>query len=108
MSDKLSTSFYAVLHYNPDSWQKPLTCDRIVKTIDTLPRCAKNQVPILITVRLPKALFQRPELAIEIDVDQDVPRIDIDADVQNEIAERISELVGVGVHLSVELPEDIP
>lgn len=107
MASILETSYYLVVEYRPHEYlnRRKLSVDRIVKRTDSRPACKNNQVPILVTVSLPEALFLRPEISVRIDVDGDAPRIDIDSSTESQIAERIREIIGVGVHVDVAIPE---
>lgn len=82
-----------------------LSIGRLVKRTGALPPCAANEVPIRVDIELPVALFERPELSVAIKVAGDTPRVEIDADTQENLAQRMQEIIGLPVTISVDLPE---
>lgn len=106
----IQTSFYVVLEgFKRSGWPRGpwnVRADRIVKTTTEQPALKRNQIPILVTIELPEALFSRPELSVKISVDADHPRVDLDADVLDSIRENIAGTLGVNVNVQAELPDD--
>ena len=107
MSDTLTTSFYIILSGGKRrGWNhRELRPERIVKRIHELPATKKDEVAIRVNVGLPVALFERPELSVTIAVDGGVPRVDIDAETMDNLAERMQEIIGTPVHVTCDLPE---
>ena len=108
MTRKLTTSFYIVLSGRKCRGYlcRDLRAERIIKTTSTLPKTDADEVAICVTVSVPEALFQRPELTVSIDVDGELPRASIDAETMDNLAERMQEIIGTPVHVTCDLPDD--
>ena len=78
---------------------------RIVRRTNNLPATHIDEVAIRVNVSLPAALFERPELSINIAVDADVPRVEIDADTLDNLTERMQEVLGLPVRVTCDLPD---
>ncbi|NOX49191.1 MAG: hypothetical protein GXP16_01475 [Gammaproteobacteria bacterium] len=106
-NEKLGVTFYLILSGKKCgnwNWRK-LKAERIVqKTID-IPTTKQDEIAIKLSIDLPEALFQRPELSVKIQVDSDAPRIDIDAETMDDMAENIQKMLGIPVHITCEVPE---
>jgi len=107
VSDKfVKTSFFVILEGKEDRYSRmELKAMRLAKRVDNLPKLNENEVPIRVNVTLPKALFRTPELSINIAVMDDIERIEIDADTQDDLAKRAQEIIGLPVYVQVALPE---
>ena len=69
------------------------------------PSTKANEVAIKITLAIPDALFEKPQLTARIEIPNDaVTQPELCADVQDNIAEVLSEQLGINV--SVTIPED--
>lgn len=103
---ELNTSFYLVLSgaKRGYTWRE-LKAKRIVQKTASLPKLEKDEIAIRVEVRVPSALFDRPELTVSIAVDGGLPRAEITAETLGNLAERIQELVGTPVHVTCDLPE---
>jgi len=106
MSKKLQSSFYVILEMGGRyHYDRKIKAVKVLNRTNDRPACEVNQVPLLVTVELPVALFQRPELSIKIAV-EDIPQLEIDADMQAVLAERMQEILGVNANITVEIPDD--
>lgn len=102
---ELSTSFYVILSGRKSGYGwRDLRPERIVKRTSSLPKTGRDEVAIRVNVTVPKALFERPELTVSINVAGDTPRVDVDAETMDTMAERMQELIGVPVHITCDLP----
>ena len=73
-----------------------------------LPRCTKNkpttgkdQIVVKLQAEIPVSLFDKPEITFKMTIPEPENRIEIDADVQRQMADTLSELAGVTVTLEV-------
>jgi len=66
------------------------------------PKTASNEIAIKLKLNIPDAVFERPQLEATISIpdDQVSPPI-IDADVADNIAQVLSEEIGIDVHVSM-------
>lgn len=102
----LKHSFYVVIECKKDRFYWRLAAKKVLNKTSAIPACETDQIPLLVNVELPKALFERPELAVNIEVKDDMPRVEIDADTQENLTARIQEIIGIPVTVSVEVPEE--
>ena len=78
-------------------WQRSSITTSIAK-----PSTKPNEVAIKITLVLPDALFEKPQLTARIEIPNDaVTQPNLSADVQDNIAEALSEQLGINVSISV-------
>lgn len=67
------------------------------------PRLASGEVAVALSVSLPESLFQRPQLSATVVVPpSDVSNMDISAEVMDNVAQVLSEQLGMVVRVSVE------
>jgi hypothetical protein len=72
-----------------------------VKTVKNRPSLKYNEVSIAMTLELPWALFQKPQLTASIVVPSDrVAPFQIEADTMNNVREAIEVATGLNVRLS--------
>lgn len=104
----LETSFYLVLSGRKErayTW-RTLKAQRIIQRTDSLPKLGKDEIAVRVTVSVPAAMFERPELSIKIDVTGELPRVEIDAETQDNLAARVQEMLGLPVRVELDLPEE--
>lgn len=105
MADTLSTSFYLILSgAKKRGWKRELKAVRIVKTTTSIPATDKDEIPLRVDVTVPRALFERPELSVAINVDGDVPRPTVNAETMDNLAARVQEVIGLPVRVTCDLP----
>lgn len=75
-------------------------------TRKTKPSVGRDEIAIKLELKLPAALFQKPLLAASIDIDGDVPVMDISSETVQTIEEVIRAQSGLDVQLSVVSPDD--
>lgn len=101
-----STSFYVIMQTHKPYMMKEIRADRLIKRTDRPPATAPGEVPILVSVTLPLSLFETPRISVTVDVDDNnLEPINVSADVEEQIAERIRDLVGVSVYVSTDEPD---
>jgi hypothetical protein len=71
-----------------------------VRTTKTAPKLDPHEVPVWVTLELPEGLFKRPRLAVAIKVPDEQAPIRITPDVQSNIADLISQQLGVNVTIT--------
>lgn len=105
--NNLETSFFLVLAAPKElryKWRK-LRAQKIIQSTASLPKLNRDEVAIRVNVSVPSALFERPELTVSIEVAGDFPRVEVDADMMDDMAGRVSEILGTPVHVTCDLPE---
>lgn len=104
MSGTIEVTFYAVVHASIDdrNWLKGKPT---VRATAKKPALAKDEVPVQVTLSLPKALFRRPQITASIRVPDDLAPAEISADVQDNIAQAIRNQLGFDVRITVDAPE---
>ena len=90
--------FYLVFGPNGRSYRE-LTC-RVTKTAPSL-QC--GEVPVKLSVRLPAALFQRPQLTALVTVNDDIAPLEIEAEVRENIAEDLKKHLGADAQVLIEV-----
>lgn len=104
MIGTVDVTFYIVVHaeLTDRDWIKGKPTVRVTKG---RPALAKDEVPVQMTVSLPKALFKRPQITASVTVPDDLAPAEISADVQDNIAQAIREHVGMDVRITVDSPK---
>ena len=72
----------------------------------TKPDVGRDQIAMKISLRLPVALFEKPTLAATIDVDGEVPVLEIEPETIHTVQDLIRAQTGLDVELRVIEPED--
>lgn len=103
MSGTVEVTFYAIVHAVIDErdWVKGKPTVRVTAK---KPALAKDEVPVQMTLSLPKALFRRPQITARVAVADDLAPAEISADVQDNIAQAIRDQLGVDVRITVDAP----
>lgn len=70
------------------------------------PNVASNEVALKLSLKLPVALFEKPLLAATINIDADVPMIDLSPETITNIQDLIRSTAGLDVELTILSPED--
>lgn len=65
------------------------------------PSVASNEVALELRLRLPVALFEKPTLSAEINVEADVPRLAVTPETVSNIRDVIQSAIGLNVELKV-------
>lgn len=69
------------------------------------PKCAAGEIPMLITVQVPRALFERPTLQATVTLPPEQKLSEkITANVADNLSRTLSERLGVGVKVTAEPP----
>ena len=77
-----------------------------IKLTKGKPKTARNQVALKLTLMIPSAIFDEPQLHAIITIPEDaISKPVIDADIQENIVEILSERLGFHVHISAEQDE---
>ncbi len=72
------------------------------------PDTNKNEVAIALSIEIPDAFFETPQLKATISIPEDsVTPVHIDVDVTDNIANILSQQLGITVHVSSEDPDNI-
>ncbi len=71
-----------------------------------LPALAAGQIAVEMDMTLPRELFRRPVIKAEVKI-TDAPILEIEADVQAQLAKTISDQLGIPVCISVQAPEEL-
>lgn len=67
------------------------------------PKCAAGEIPLLVTVQVPSALFERPALQATVTLPPEQKLSErITADVADHLSRTLSERLGVGVKVTAE------
>jgi hypothetical protein len=77
-----------------------------VRTTKTPPKLDPHEVPVWVTLELPEGLFKRPRLAVAIKVPDEQAPIKITPEVQSNIADIITQQLGVNVTITTNQPEE--
>lgn len=70
------------------------------------PATASNEVALELSMSVPTALFQRPQIRAKIAVPPENAPFVIDCDIQHRIAEQLRETLGCDLQISVGAPEE--
>lgn len=103
MAGTVEVTFYAVVHAVIDErdWVKGKPTVRVTAK---KPALDKDEVPVQMTLSLPKALFKRPQITARVAVADDLAPAEINAEVQDNIAQAIRDQLGVDVRITVDAP----
>lgn len=78
---------------------------RVEKIAKRKPSVESDEVALLLRVKLPAALFEKPTLAATISVEGDVPQMELEAETVSTIENVIRSTTGLDVHLTLVKPE---
>ena len=103
MAGTVDVTFYVVVHAVIDErdWLKGKPTVRVTAK---KPALAKDEVPVQMTLSLPKALFKRPQITASVRVADDLAPAVITAEVQDNIAQAIRDRLGMDVRITVDGP----
>jgi len=76
-----------------------------IRTTKGRPSVGQNEVPVHITLDLPSGLFTRPQLNAVITVADELPPVNITADVADNIASVVREQLGIVLTVQPALAE---
>ena len=71
-----------------------------------LPALAAGQIAVEMVMTLPRELFRRPVIKAEVNI-KDAPILEIESEVQAQLAETLSDQLGVPVCITVKAPEEL-
>lgn len=101
----VNIDFYAVVKASFRNYDNSLDGKPSVRACKNKPALDFNEVPILISLSIPKSMFMRPQLQAKITLpEQDVNK-EISVEIQSDIAKAIEQAVGMSVTLNVEHPQ---
>lgn len=86
---------------NPAPWELIIT-----NVLKKKPAVDYDEVALLLKLKLPVALFEKPLLSAAVRVDGDVPQIELAADTVTEIQNLIRSAVGLDVEVRVIPPSE--
>lgn len=100
----LEGSVYLVIKHIKPHWQKKIN---VVRTTISTPALKANEITLKVNLKLPEALFNRPQLQANIIIDEDkvTPNI-LDAEVQENITEIIEKQLGIDLTINLVEPEE--
>ena len=75
------------------------------RTLKTKPDVARDEIALKLNLKLPAALFEKPTLSASINVDADVPMLELSPETIHTIEDLIRSTAGLDVQLSVVDPE---
>jgi hypothetical protein len=73
-----------------------------VRVCKSKPQLANNEVPVLVNLSIPSALFLKPQLTANITLPSQDINQQISVNVQSDIVDAIKNIVGMNVTLNVE------
>ncbi len=98
----VNIDFYAVVKASFRDYNNSLDGKPSVRACKNKPTLEFNEVPILISLSIPKAMFLRPQLQAKITLpEQDINK-EISVEIQSDIAKAIEQVIGMSVTLNVE------
>jgi len=99
--DMLDFSFFLIMRHDGKDYKDPT-----VRVTKNKPAVARDERMIKVKMSVPKAVFRTPELVASITIDDDSAPAAIEADVQHQIADILSEAVGLDIQLNISSEPD--